>query len=137
MRQLGLDFFLTVDATKPKGWRQPMRRVRGRKLRRVVERQPGAQTVLALARGLSASAWQACTWKAAAGSRRRTCLAWVDIYLPEGLVGPANQLERVWRVVDWPAGDAPPYHCNLANLDRPPQKTRARRWSRGRFAKEK
>lgn len=136
VRQLELEFFLTVDPTKHKGWLQPVRRVRGRKLRRVAEGQPAAQTLWALASGLRASDWQACTWKAADGRTRRTRLAWVEVYLQEGLDGPTNDLERVWLVVDWPAGNAAPYHCYLAQLDRPPQKARCLRWSRGRFAIE-
>ena len=104
VRQLALEFFLTVDPTKHKGWRQPVRLVRGRKLRRVAEDQLAAQTLLALAQALPAGAWQACTWKAADGGTRRTRLAWVEIYLQAGLDGPANELERVWLVVDWPAG---------------------------------
>ena len=108
VRQLGLEYFLTVDPTKHKGWLKPVRLVRGRKRRRVAEGQPAAQNLLALAGGLAASAWQACTWKAADGRTRRTRLAWVEVYLQEGLDGPANDLERVWLVVDWPAGDAAP-----------------------------
>ena len=60
----------------------------------------------------------------------------MEVYLQAGLDGPANALERVWLVVDWPAGDATPYHCYLAQLDRPPQKGRCLRLSRGRFAIE-
>lgn len=136
VRQLGLEFFLTVDPTKHKGWRQPVRLVRGRKQRRVAQGQPAAQTLLALAQALPAAAWQSCTWKAADGSARRTRLAWVEVYLQEGLDGPTNELERVWLVVDWPTGDAAPYHCYLAQLDRPPHKARCLRLSRGRFAIE-
>lgn len=136
VRQLRLEFFLTVDPTKHKGWLQPVRLVRARKLRRVVPGQRAAQTLLTLAHGLTPRTWQACTWKAADGSTRRTRLAWVEVYLQEGLEGPANDLERVWLVVDWPAGNAAPYHCYLAQLDRPPQKARCLRWSRGRFAIE-
>jgi SRSO17 transposase len=136
VRQLGLEFFLTVDPTKHKGWLQPVRLVRGRKRGRVAEDQPAAQTSLALAQALPEAAWQACTWKAAGGRTRRTRLAWVEAYLQEGLDRPANALERVWLVVDWPAGDAAPYHCYLAQLDRPPQKGRCLRLSRGRFAIE-
>jgi len=136
VRQLGLEFFLTVDPTKHKGWLQPVRLVRGRKLRRVAEGESAAQTLLALAQALPAAAWHACTWKAADGSTRRTRLAWVEVYLQEGLDGPANELERVWLVVDWPSGDAAPYHCYLAQLDRPPHRAPCLRWSRGRFAIE-
>jgi SRSO17 transposase len=136
VRQLGLEFFLTVDPTKHKGWLKAVRLVRGRKLRRVAQGQPAAQTLLALARGLSASAWQACTWKAADGRTRRTRLAWVEVYLQEGLDGPANDLERVWLVVDWPAGNTAPYHCYLAQWERPPPKGRCLRLSRGRSAIE-
>ena len=136
VRQLGLEYFLTVDPTKHKGWLKPVRLVRGRKLRRVAEGQPAAQSLLALASGFPASAWQSCTWKAAEGRTRRTRLAWVEVYLQEELAGPANELERVWLVVDWPAGDAAPYHCYLAQLERPPQKARCLRLSRGRFAIE-
>ena len=74
VRELALEFFLTVDPTKHKGWRQPVRLGRGRKLRRVAEGQPAAQTLLALAQALPEAAWQACTWKAADGGTRRTRL---------------------------------------------------------------
>ena len=136
VRQLGLEFFLTVDPTKHKGWLQPVRLVRGRKLRRVAEDQPAAQTLLALAQTLPEAAWQSVTWKAAERRTRRTRLAWVEVYLQEGLDGPANALERVWLVMDWPAGDAAPYQCYLARLERPPHQGRCLRLSRGRFAIE-
>ncbi len=136
VRHLGLEFFLTVDPAKHQGWLQPLRLARGRKPRRVAVGQPATRTLLALAQALAPEAWRSCTWKADDGSTRRTRLAWGEIHLPNGQDGPANGLERVWLIVDWPAGDAAPYHCYLAQLDRPPHQARCLRWSRGRGALE-
>ena len=133
VRSLGLEFFLTVDPTKHKGWLEPPQLVPKRKRQQVAKQQPPARTLEELALGLAASVWQGCTWKAADGSTRRTRLAWVRVYLQEGVRGPDNAPEEVWLVIDWPQGDAEPYHYYLAHLKSPPQRSRCLRLSRGRY----
>lgn len=44
-----------------------------------------------------------------------------------------RELEEVWLVVNWPAGDPEPYHYYLAHLQRPPTKARCLKLSRSRW----
>jgi hypothetical protein len=41
--------------------------------------------------------------------------------------------EEAWLVVDWPAGDAEPYHYYLAHFHQEPTKARCLRLSRSRY----
>ena len=66
------------------------------------------------------------------GQTRRTRLAWLKVYLPGALARGAEALEQVWLVVDWPEGDAQPYHYWLAHLHRAPTRQRILQLSRGR-----
>src|ERR1039458_7943821 len=57
----------------------------------------------------------------------------MKVYLAGSLDRGASTLEELWLVVDWPAGDAQPYHYYLAHLHGPPKKARILRLSRSRW----
>ena len=95
--------------------------------------QPPAKTLAALWSEQKAVNWHAVSWKAADGKTRRTRLAWLKVYLSSALERGAAELEEVWLVVDWPAGEAGPYHYYLAHLHRPLTPSRCLRLSRSRW----
>ena len=64
---------------------------------------------------------------------RHTRLAWCEVYLQHRLRQGEGELEKVWLVVDWPAGEADPYHYYLAHLHRPPTRAGCLKLSRSRW----
>ena len=133
LRGLGMEFFLQVDPGKHKGWNQPVPTELKRTRRHVSAEVPPAQTLAELTAGLAPSQWKACSWKAADGKTRRTRLAWQPVFLQHGLRQAQGDLESVWLVVDWPAGDPEPYHYYLAHFHRPPTKPLCLKLSRSRW----
>jgi len=133
LRELGLEFFLQVDAQQLTGWAQPVALERKRTRWQVRQPQPKALPLAQLFAGQKKPEWHACSWKAADGQTRRTRLAWMKVYLAGSLDRGAPKLEELWLVVDWPAGDAEPYHYYLAHLHSPPKKARMLRLSRSRW----
>jgi hypothetical protein len=128
-----MEFFLQVDPGKHKGWNQAVPTELKRTRRHVSGEAPPAQTLTELTVAIPPSQWAACSWKAADGSTRRTRLAWQEVFLQQGLRQAQGDLERVWLVVDWPAGDPEPYHHYLAHLHRPPTKALGLKLSRSRW----
>lgn len=133
LRGLGLEFFLQIDLGQLVGWTQPVAVEKKRKRWHVVEGQAPSQSLAALWSGQKKVDWHAVSWKAADGSTRRTRLAWLKIYLSSALERGAAGLEELWLVVDWPDGQAQPYHYYLAHLHRPPTPSRCLRMSRSRW----
>ncbi|HEV2248191.1 MAG TPA: IS701 family transposase [Terriglobia bacterium] len=133
VRQLGMEFFLQVDAQALKGWDREVRTAVKRVRRYVRDGEPAAESLAELTRRIPAAEWKNCSWVTTGGQARRTRLAWREVFLQHGLRHPGGQLEKVWLVVDWPAGDPAPYHYYLAHLDRPPTKARCLKLSRSRW----
>jgi SRSO17 transposase len=133
LRDLGMEFFLQVDPGKHKGWDHPVPTERKRTRRHVSAGAPPAQALAPLTDAVPPSQWKACSWKAVDGATRRTRLAWQEVFLQHGLRQAQGDLERVWLVVDWPAGDPEPYHYYLAHLHRPPTQARCLKLSRSRW----
>lgn len=133
LRELGVEFFLQVDGAKHKGWSfeapTELKRVR----HHPTAAAPPSQTLVQIAAGLPAARWQSARWKTARGERGSTRLAWCEVWLQHALRKAGGQLEKLWLVIDWPAGDAQPYHYYLAHLHRPPTKARALALSRSRW----
>lgn len=133
VRQLGMEFFLQVDGQALKGgdWevRTEVKRVR----RHVRDGEPPAETLAELTCRIPEPEWKNCSWVTAGGQTRRTRLAWCEVFLQHELHHAGGELEKVWLVVDWPAGDPEPYHYYLAHLDRPPTKPRCLKLSRSRW----
>jgi SRSO17 transposase len=133
LRRLGMEFFLQVDASKHKGWDHQVQTEIKRVRRHVQTGQPVARTLAQIVGGWSQAVWKPCSWVAAGGQTRKTRLAWGEVFLQQGLQRPEGQLEALWLVVDWPAGDSEPYHYYLAHLHRPPTKARCLKLSRSRW----
>ena len=133
VRKLGLEFFLQVEGDSLKGWDQEVAMEVKRIRRSVRADQPPAQTLGELTRRIPENDWKKCSWVTAGAETRRTRLAWREVFLQHELRNPGGDLERVWLVVDWPAGDPQPYHYYLAHLHRPPTKTLCLKLSRSRW----
>jgi hypothetical protein len=93
---------------------------------------PPAQTLAEIAIAWPVEQWKACRWRAADGRTRHTRLGWCEVYLQHPLRQGHGELERAWLVVDWPAGEAAPYHYVLAHFHQPPRRARCLRLSRAR-----
>ena len=109
--------------------RTEVKRVR----RYVCEGEPPAATLAELTERIPENEWKKCSWVTAGGQTRRTRLAWREVFLQHDLRHAGGELEKVWLVVDWPAGDPEPYHYYLAHLHRPPTKARCLKLSRSRW----
>jgi SRSO17 transposase len=133
LRGLGCEFFVQVSGLKQKAWSTPV--VTERKTRRhhVVAATPPSQTLAEIVAGFKAGDWQACQWKATDGQTRHTRVAWHQVYLAHSLRRAEGKPEAAWLVVDWPAGQAEPYHYYLAHFKSEPTKARCLRLSRSRF----
>ena len=134
LRRLNLEFFLQITPQEHKGWlREVPTRVAGKY--RVVSDKVAAQArdLAQITDALAGGAWKNCSWQAVDGKRRKTRLAWTEVYLMRGLKEPNGQLEKLWLVVDWPKGDPEAYHYYLAKLDRQPTKALCLKLSRSRW----
>jgi len=132
IRRLGLEYFFHGED----GWlawtQRPLLQ-QGRKLWSVSKAAPKAQRLRALADTFKAGQWQTAGWRAADGEKRATRLAWMPIYLSSDLDHDTGEWPPCWLVVDWPEGQADPYHVYVAWLKQPPAKGRMLRLSRGRW----
>jgi SRSO17 transposase len=133
LRELKLEYCLQVNGPSLKAWAQVP--ALEHKLRRsyLAPGTASSRTLRELADGIAPADWVKASWKAADGSTRRTRLAWRPVWLAHGLRYPEGELEEAWLLVDWPAGDADPYHCYLMHLHRAPTKAWCLRLSRGRW----
>ena len=133
VRGLNQEFFLQVDPHKHKGWDEEVKTELKRTRRHVSPEAPCARTLVEWARALTPSEWKNCSWVTVGGKTRRTRLAWHEVFLQHDLRHAGGELEKVWLVVDWPAGDTEPYHYYLAHFHRPPTKARCLKLSRSRW----
>lgn len=133
LRELGLEFFLQVDATKHKGWDFAVPTELKWVRRHPQADAPPSQTLVQIAASIPPAQWQSARWKTARGERGATRLAWCEVWLQHALRKAGGELERLWLVVDWPQDSAAPYHYYLANLHRPPAKARCLTLSRSRW----
>jgi SRSO17 transposase len=131
--ELGMEFFLQVDGSALKGWDHEIRTEVKRLRRYVSEGEPPAETLAELTRKIPEREWRNCSWVTAGGQTRRTRIAWREVFLQHELRHAGGELEKVWLVVDWPAGDPEPYHYYLAHLHRPPSRARCLKLSRSRW----
>lgn len=132
VRQLGMEFFLQVSAAH-KAWTGPVPTRRKRVRSYVAAGVPPARSLAEIAAGFPPEQWKACSWRAADGRTRRTRLAGCEVNLQHKLREGDDALERVWLVVDWPAGETEPYHYALAHFHQPPRRARCLRLSRSRW----
>jgi len=132
IRGLGLEYFLNGE-DHWLAWTERPKLVEGRKLWRVASSVPKGQPLRRLAASFSAKQWHAAAWHAADGEKRATRLAWRPIHLHGDLDEKTGEWPSCWLVVDWPQGQADPYHVYVASLKQAPAKGRALRLSRGRW----
>jgi SRSO17 transposase len=132
LRQLGLEYFLNAGADLL-AWTQPVKTRRGPKHWGVAPGQPKPVSLAVLAQELPRTQWHPVAWRAADGTRRQTRIAWLAIYLQSDLDPATGDWPCTWLVVDWPEGDAEPYHLQVASLKTTPHPKRCLRLSRGRF----
>ena len=132
IRRLGLEYFFNAE-NHWLAWTQRPKLAQGPKLWRVANSAPKGQSLRRLADGFKGKQWQAVAWQAADGEKRVTRLAWRPIYLHGDLDEQTGKWPGCWLVVDWPQGQADPYHVYVASLKQPPAKGRALRVSRGRW----
>ena len=133
VRALEMEFFLQVEGRALKGWDHAVRTEVKRVRRYVCEGEPPASTLVELTDRIPDKEWKKCSWVTAGGQTRHTRLAWREVFLQHDLRHAGGELEKVWLVVDWPAGDPEPYHYYLAHLHRPPTKARCLKLSRSRW----
>jgi hypothetical protein len=133
VRDLDMEFFLQVEGSALKGWDHEVQTEVKRVRRHVCEGEPPAATLEELTSRIPEDEWKKCSWVTAGGRTRRTRLAWCEVFLQHDLRHARGELEKVWLMVDWPAGDPEPYHYYLAHLHRPPTKARCLKLSRSRW----
>ena len=133
LRELGVEFFLQVDANKHKGWSFAVPTELKWVRRHPAAGAPASQTLAEIVGRIPAAKWRSAQWKTASGERGTTRIAWCEVWLQQALRKAGGELEKLWLVVDWPAGSAEPYHCYLAHLHRPPTKARCLTLSRSRW----
>jgi SRSO17 transposase len=133
LRDLELEFFLQIDPQQLTGWAQPVALEKKRTRWQVREGEAPARKLVELFAAEQSLRWHPCSWKSADGQTRHTRLAWLRVYLPGALDRGRDQLEELWLVVDWPAGQAEPYHFYLAHLHRAPTRARCLQLSRSRW----
>lgn len=132
LRQLGLEYFLNAGDDLL-AWTQPVKTRLAKKYWGVAEGQPAPSSLAALSKTISKGQWPPVAWRAADGTKRKSRVAWLPVYVLSDLDRETGQWPQTWLVVDWPEGDADPYHLYLAWFKAPPTATRCLRLSRGRF----
>lgn len=135
LRQLGLEYFLNTGSDLL-AWTQPVKTRLAKKYWGVAEGEPEARSLAVLSKTITAAQWHPVAWRAADGTKRQTRVAWLVVYVLSDLDRDTGEWPPTWLVVDWPAGDADPYHLYLAWLKTPPTPQRCLRLSRGRFPVE-
>ena len=135
LRQLGLEYFLNTGSDLL-AWTQPVKTRLAKKYWGVAEGEPAARSLAVLSKTITAAQWHPVAWRAADGTKRQTRVAWLPVYVLSDLDRDTGEWPSTWLVVDWPAGDADPYHLYLAWFKTPPTPQRCLRLSRGRFPVE-
>lgn len=134
LRDLKLEYLLQTSPTSHLAWIEKPNLVFKQKRYHVAPGQKSAENLLDIASQIDPSLWHVMQWKVADGTTRQTRIAWKRVFLAHGLRQGDGELEEAWLVVDWPEGDASPYHCYLANfLDAEPNALKCLRLSRSRW----
>jgi SRSO17 transposase len=135
LRQMGLEYFLNANSDAI-AWSEPVTTHRTKKHWVVTRGQTEHHSLAELSQSINETQWQAAAWHAADGTKRQTRIAWLPVYVLTDLDDETGEWPQTWLVVDWPEGDAEPYHLYLAWLKTEPVLIRCLRLSRGRFAVE-
>ena len=132
IRRLGLEYFFNAEEHWL-GWTHRPKLSKGSKYWSVAKTAPPGQKLRHLAESFKPAEWQTAAWQAADGEKRATRLAWKEIYLHSDLEEKSGAWPPCWLAIDWPQGQADPYHVYVAWLKQPPAKGRTLRLSRGRW----
>jgi SRSO17 transposase len=135
LRQLGLEYLLNA-ARDLRAWTEPVKTRFAEKYWVIADGAPASSSLAVLSQRLPEEQWHHVAWHAADGTERHTRIAYVAVYVFSDLNRETNEWPPTWLVVDWPEGDAEPYHLYLAWFKTPPTPTRCLQLSRGRFAVE-
>jgi SRSO17 transposase len=135
IRRLGLEYFLNTGGDLL-AWTQPVKTRLAKKYWGVAEGEPAALSLAALSQTITPAQWHPVAWRAADGTKRKTRVAWLPVYVLSDLDRDTGEWPPTWLVVDWPADDADPDHLYLAWWKTPPTPQRCLRLSRGRFPVE-
>jgi SRSO17 transposase len=132
LKRLGLEYFLNAGGDLL-AWTQPVKTRRAKKYWGVAEGEAAASSLAALSKAIPQAQWHPVAWRAADGTKRKTRIAWLAVYVLSDLDRETGEWPQTWLVVDWPEGEADPYHLYLAWLKTQPTPLRCLRLSRGRF----
>ena len=135
LRRLGLEYFLNAGGDLL-AWTEPVKTRLATKYWGVAEGERAASPLAALSRAIAKKQWHPVAWRAADGTKRRTRIAWLEVYVLSDLDRDTGEWPQTWLVVDWPEGDDDPYHLYLAWFKTKPTPARCLRLSRGRFPVE-
>lgn len=135
LRRLGLEYFLNAGR-ELQAWTEPVKTRRAGKHWVVVKGEPQSSSLGALSRTITDGQWHHVAWHAADRAKRHTRIAWLAVYVLSDLDPDTGEWPQTWLVVDWPEGDAEPYHIYLTRLQTAPVPIRCLRLSRGRFVVE-
>jgi SRSO17 transposase len=135
LRRLGLEYFLNTGGDLL-AWTKRVKTRLAKKYWGVVEGEPAASSLAALSKAITPTQWQPVAWRAADGTKRKTRIAWLPVYVLSDLDRDTGDWPQTWLVVDWPEGEADPYHLYLAWFKAKPTPARCLRLSRGRFPVE-
>jgi len=116
LRTRKLDYFLQVSPSAHLAWTKKPDLIFKQKRHHIAPGQVTPRNLLSIAEDIPPDLWHPMQWKAADASTCRTRLAWVRVFLAHSLRHGEDQMEEAWLVVDWPKGDASPYHCYLAEF---------------------
>ena len=132
LRRLGLEYFLKAGGDLL-AWTQAVKTRLAKKYWGVAAGQPAASSLATLSKAMTQTQWHPVAWRAADGTKRKTRIAWLAVYVLSDLDRDTGEWPPTWLVVDWPEGEAAPYHLYLAWLKTQPTPARCLRLSRGRF----
>ena len=132
LRGLGLEYFLNVGGDLL-AWNKPVKTRLAKKYWGAAQGEPAASSLATLSKSITQTQWHPVAWGAADGTKRKSRIGWLAVYVLSDLDKDTGQWPQTWLVVDWPEGDAEPYHLYLAWLKHQPTPMRCLRLSRGRF----
>ncbi len=132
LRQMELEYFLNAGGDLLAWTERPKTRL-AQKYWDVSSGQPAATSLKALSAAITLKQWHHVAWHAADTTKRKTRIGWLPVFAFSDLDRHTGEWPQTWLVVDWPEGDAEPYHLYLAWFKTKPSPQRCLRLSRGRF----
>jgi len=132
LRRMDLEYFLNAGSDLLAWTERPKTRL-AKKYWGVADGQPAATSLQALSETITSKQWHHVAWRAADQTKRKTRIGWLPVFAFSDLDRDTGEWPQTWLVVDWPEGDAEPYHLYLAWFKTKPSPPRCLRLSRGRF----